>query len=623
MRRPRSATSVLFAAAAVTFPALAAADVATFQNDVIPLVGDAGGVAALEIESRFFGFQSAVDRDRTGGQPAYDYSVHLMRDGDRYRLFHGGRYRDRKPDGTLIDGDHSFGYYTARGDAVTGSTADWQGMWPPLFPGQELPSPLYLQGQYAGQPGQWFSRNTLEPEVVKVRGKYYMYSQVEIRPGERVDTGQTATDVADRIQLHTSTNASDWTRFSDSTTLGVVKYIDRPEATKLTHQEVIYDNSDPDEPWTMYVGVIRDGTFTGHVRMKSNDPAFFNWCHREPVRGFAELGNQTGYIADAGGAPLYTRITHTVDPVGGGRRVPTLQVSRDGLNWTFGAALPAPLAGSDDDGLNRSTFFLGMSTVDGQGPLEQVGGRRFKVIYGASTANSAVAGTPGGDIFSSEIGVGELYVTLRLTDESADVAVPDGGFEQVDANGFRYEPSSPDWDFNPGSGVTRENVAFAADLAASDGEQLAFLQGTTEFAQTLGGFEVGGRYRLEFEAAGRDTNDAAGGTGLLQVLLGDAAGGNAQELIGLTAIPAGDGFLTYAAEFDAVFATGRLRFLHETGVPGADLSTLIDNVRIYAAPPAGTAIPEPGAATLLATAALLLRRRQPHLRQRRAAHAQD
>lgn len=346
------------------------------------------GLEAICFQSRFYGYQSAVDRDYTAGQEAYDYSVHLIKDGGLYRLFNGGRWLTPERG----DGDHVLQYVSETGEG---------GTWRPVREGPEFP-----QGREEGFPGTWFSNNYLEPEVVKVEGTYYLYTQVEIDPGQPIDEpGLKAETQCDRIQLHTSRDGFHWERWS--TERGVVVNLDRPTRTNLHHQEVIYVPWDQDHrPFWLYVGAHIEGQWTGYYRIRSADPTTFDWHEKEPGIGFSQLGNQVGYARQAPGGPLFVRITFTED--GNGRHVPTLQFSRDGIAWFVGDEGPVLLDGSKDNDKNKNCYFLGLSTIDGTGELERVDGQTYRALYAASTANSP----GGGDIWWSEIGVGELFLTL-------------------------------------------------------------------------------------------------------------------------------------------------------------------------------------------------------------------
>lgn len=345
-------------------------------------------IDSIEIKSRFYGFQSAVDRDLTAGEPAYDYSVHIIKDGGLYRLYSGGRWR--RPGVPHGDGDHVLQH-----TSPTGAAGTW------TMPRNR---PEFWKGEEEGHVGEWFANNYLEPEVVKVNGTYYMYTQVEIDPGAPIDMpGKTAVTQCDRIQLHISSNGSDWTRWSRQR--GVVVNLDEPTRTSLHHQELIYVPWD-DKPFWMYVGATVRGVWTGYHRIRSSDPTRFDWHQRESGVGLAQLGNQMAYAKGAPGGPLFVRITSARDRTG--RRVPSLQFSRDGLTWFWGDEGPTLLDGSKDNLRNRNCYFLGISMIDGTGELESRGNNTYHAIYGASTSNGP--GQP--HIWHSEIGVGELILRI-------------------------------------------------------------------------------------------------------------------------------------------------------------------------------------------------------------------
>jgi hypothetical protein len=359
-------------------------------------------IARLVVESRFHGYESAVDRDHTGGKPAYDYGVHLLWDTDwkMYRMYTGGRWR--RPGILHADGDHVLQHVSR-----TGRGGTWFSRGRPEF----------WIGLEAGRQKGWWVGNCLEPEVIKVQNVYYMFWQVMITQGEKVDTGETATSLADRIGLSTSTDGLHWDRKTDR---GVVLNIDNPAGTKLTHQEAVYVADDPNgRPWWLYVFYIVDGKPRGHVRLRSNVPDTFDWREREACSGMAQIGNQIAYTNRTRAGRMFLRITFVTDPKTK-RKVPCLQFSRDGLNWTFGADGLALLEGSRNDDRNTNCYFLGLSTIDGTGQLQSAGTNRYQAIYGATTCRMPVAP----EIFHSEIGVGEAIIGFvgRRTNEVSEQA---------------------------------------------------------------------------------------------------------------------------------------------------------------------------------------------------------
>jgi len=352
--------------------------------------GNMPEIGSISFRSSFYGYNSAVNRPTTGGKKAYDYSVHIIRDGDVYRMYAGGRWR--RPDVKFADGDHVMQYVSKDGAA---------GTW--TMPHDR---PEFWNGAEDGKIGVWYSSNCLEPEVMKVDGRYYLFTQVMIRPGWPIDLpGQKATTEADRIQLFTSANGSDWTRFADR---GVVVNLDEPCATHLHHQELLYVPWDKDKrPFWLYVAAKVNGVYKGYSRIRSADPKTFDWKLREEGARLGQIGNQLAYAKQAPGGPLFVRITFTGDKTG--RKVPTLQFSRDGMDWFWGDDGPVKLDGSRDNADNKNCYFLGISTIDGTGELEYLGNNTFHAIYGATTSDSPTAPA----IFNSEIGVGDLVFTIN------------------------------------------------------------------------------------------------------------------------------------------------------------------------------------------------------------------
>jgi len=360
----------------------------------------------IEFYSHFYGFQSAIDRDFTDGQLAYDYSAHLIFDTNYslYRLYSGGRWHSE-----LGDGDHVLQHI---------STTGCGGAW-------SMPHnrPEFLQGQEEGKPNQWFSRNYLEPEVLVINGVYYMYTQVQVNAGDNIDEppGAIALTQADRIQLHISYDGDNWRRWSQQR--GVVINLDQPTKTSLHHHEVIYVPWDSDgRCFWMYVAANINGAFTGYHRIRSDDPRTFNWQLRESGINLAQLGNQIGYVKEAPGGPLFLRITFTGDSTG--RDVPTLQFSRDGIRWHRPDGETVKLEGSHNNDRNKNCYFLGLSTIDGTGQIEHLGNNLYRLLYIATTSNTPVAP----EIFYSEMGVGELIFKITpecnlKTDLNADCRV--------------------------------------------------------------------------------------------------------------------------------------------------------------------------------------------------------
>lgn len=347
--------------------------------------------------STFDGYNSLVNRPTTDGQPAYDYSVHIIKTGEdtgnRYRAFLGGRWKSAVPGG---DGDHIMQYTSGNGAPNT-----W-GMW--SF------APEFLQGKEDGNTGKWFSDNVMEPEVVqKADGTWLMYVQVEIGPGMPIDiAGQFAASQSDRIMLLTSTDNKNWTRKEDR---GVITNITNPTNTQIHHQEVIYVPWDTTgKPYWLYAISNVSGVMdSAHFRIRSSDPTTFNYTTKETTSGMEQLGNQIGYMEEAAGGPIFTRVTFVENL---GKQVPALQYSNNGLNWGEPTSV---LEGPTSNVNNNNTYFLGLSTINGTGKMEYLGSNKWKAIYGAATSNTPVAP----EIFNAEAGMGTVEITVDGTQSFA------------------------------------------------------------------------------------------------------------------------------------------------------------------------------------------------------------
>jgi hypothetical protein len=385
-----TAVLVLMVTIAVAGPAVAQeAEAVPWQEASLTFAGWPD-LPSLEVRSRFFGHQAAVDRDTTDGELAYDYCPFLMKDTltGTYRLYAGGRWLRRGTPGA--DGDHVLQYVSKSG--APGS------FFMPRF------RPEFWLPQEEGQTDLWYSCNCLEPEVLRVGGRYLMYTQIQGNPAAPAGTpGVTETPGVDRIVLFTSDDGFSWQR--DSTARGVVVNLEEPERTALHHEEVIYVPWDADGlPYWMYVAADVGGQPRGYFRVRSADPTTFDWSKAERA-GLAQYGNQIGYVRDLPGGPLFVRISFTGRE--DGKTVPSLQFSRDGLNWVWGDAGPTLLAGSEDEGANRNCYFLGLSTLDGTGELEATAPGQYRALYVATTCATSVAP----EIFDAEIGLGEMTLT--------------------------------------------------------------------------------------------------------------------------------------------------------------------------------------------------------------------
>lgn len=346
---------------------------------------------------------------------AYDYSAFgMITEEGNYRIYSGGRWYDTSDavkdsligDGGYGDGDHVLVY-----DSVDGT--HWT---------RYHDHPTYYLGIEIGQSGWetigegWWTGNTLEPEVIYVDGIYHMFTQ---------SSGTTQSGYyGDYIGYASSTDGYTFTRKTDSPVILPQPGADFMQFKEIygyeigfNHEEVIYVADDPEgKCFWMYTGHFINGNFAGYVRLRSADPTTFYWSEREATSGFAEIGNQVGYINDydGNGNRLFLRITFkTLTDEDGSRTVPTLYWSIDGLHFDETGAL---LAGVNvRDALterNRNCYFLGFFTKNGTGEIPRGEDGTVTLLYLATTANAPA----GMDIFASEIGMGEVTLCFLPDD---------------------------------------------------------------------------------------------------------------------------------------------------------------------------------------------------------------
>ena len=343
--------------------------------------------------------------------PPYDYSLFgMVTEDGTYKMFAGGRWYDHSE----AVKDHINGVATGDGDHVLMYSSKDGITWDRYIDGPTF----YLGGElgYSGDMGwneTWWIGNTLEPEVVYVDGVYHMLLQT---------TGITPSGhYGDYINYASSTDGIHFTRKTDSPVVLPEPGKDFTQFKEVygyeigfNHHELIYIPDDPDgKCFHLYAGHHINGAWSGYVRIRSTDPTTFYWSDRENTGGFAQIGNQIGYISDydGNGNRLYLRITfYDYEDEDGWRTVPTLQYSTDGLGFQgTGIRLASVDVTDPSSEMNHNVYFLGFCTINGTGEIERNEDGSFKLIYLATTANVS-GGLP---IFWAEAGVGVLNFTLE------------------------------------------------------------------------------------------------------------------------------------------------------------------------------------------------------------------
>ena len=121
----------------------------------------------------------------------------------------------------------------------------------------------------------------------------------------------------------------------------------------------------------------------------------------------------------------------------------------------------------------------------------------FNVTAGSHTITFQGLNSAGGE---NAVLVDQIAVTLPNTS-----SIVDAGFEQVSvgAGKFQYRPAGSPWTFSGGAGISANNSGFTSgNSTAPEGTQVAFLQGTGSFSQSVSNWAAGS-YVLTFDATQR------------------------------------------------------------------------------------------------------------------------
>jgi len=183
----------------------------------------------------------------------------------------------------------------------------------------------------------------------------------------------------------------------------------------------------------------------------------------------------------------------------------SLNPSTVGKSVTFTATVAAVSPGAGRP--TGTVTFKDGSTTLGTGTLNVSGVATFST--GAlSVASHSITAVYGGD--TNDQGSTSTALTQTVNPASAST-VGDAGFEQVSvgAGQFQYDPTGSAWAFSGGAGISGNNSGFTAgNPPASEGRQVAFLQGTGSFSQTVANWAAGS-YTLSFKAAQRGNYQAS------------------------------------------------------------------------------------------------------------------
>jgi hypothetical protein len=203
----------------------------------------------------------------------------------------------------------------------------------------------------------------------------------------------------------------------------------------------------------------------------------------------------------------------------------------------------------------------------------------FTVTAGAHTIAFQGLDSAGGDNTAFIDAVAQSSVTTAT--------IGDPGFEQVvvGAGHFQYDPTGSPWTFSGASGISGNNSGFTSgNPPAPQGVQVAFLQQTGSFSQSVAGWAAGS-YVLTFEAAQRANHQASHQN--FNVLIDGTVVG--------TFTPTGTSYQSYMTSSFTVTAGSHTIEFQGLDSAGGDNTAFIDAVALATASP--SLVSEPGSGT--------------------------
>jgi cell division septation protein DedD len=168
----------------------------------------------------------------------------------------------------------------------------------------------------------------------------------------------------------------------------------------------------------------------------------------------------------------------------------------------------------------------------------------------------------------------------------APTFIADGSFEQVQVGTgkFQYTPNGSPWTFTAGAGIAANASGFTGgNPAAPSGTQVAFLQGTGSFSQTIASLPAGS-YLLSFYAAQRGGNNQAAKQDFGVFVDGISLG---------TFTPSGSSYAPYKTAPFTVSAGSHTIAFRGLNTAGGDNTAFIDRVAVSTSPSQVSPTPTP------------------------------
>lgn len=208
-------------------------------------------------------------------------------------------------------------------------------------------------------------------------------------------------------------------------------------------------------------------------------------------------------------------------------------------------------------------------------------------------------------VLAAAIPLSTSAIPFALAEPPQEPQIVNGSFEEpvIEGEAAFLTPSVPQrverlkdagWAFGFSAGICRANEGYAERLAASDGRQVAFLQGDQQkssnpnepwniFGINITGLQPGQEYEVSWDQAGRATDI---GVSALRVSVGlpASSGQPAIQLVDREPVTSKGAWQRVSRRFTATGEVMVLNFNHFIVEPGNphewSESTLIDNVKI-------------------------------------------
>ena len=179
----------------------------------------------------------------------------------------------------------------------------------------------------------------------------------------------------------------------------------------------------------------------------------------------------------------------------------------------------------------------------------------------------------GGGFPTSTYEASNYWVDVVFNSALTNATIGDPGFEQVvvGAGHFQYDPPGSPWAFSGSSGISGNNSGFTSgNPPAPQGSQVAFLQETGSFTQTVADWAAGS-YVLTFDAAQRG-NYGVSGQNFNVLIDGNIVG---------TFTPSGTSYQSYSTAVFTVTTAGLLTITFQgLDSAGGDNTAFIDGVSV-------------------------------------------